>query len=704
MFSIHDWKGTKTRDISQRTLNVIWRGVPGGREACNMVHVYGTWWDRDPEEWIDHVLEPIARFNRQNPDAHLQIIIGTLYEMFVDIDPSHNEQAIHLDHRHAWKNHYLNVTSLKNFIEALIQWDHDPASDRGVIAGWYAFDEPNENGYDLHEYYKLIDVLKKTIGDDHSIYGDISPDIVCALGTEEPPPPRGNGFRHIKYHWINWDGRILEADDPRDRQFIVDEDRFPSRDGTYQGRWYFTQWPCDVLLIDYYKPYLWIPHSEIIDYYKHDWENLTDPSNRSGWISWIRAARDSDFVHYGDKRSWRSDNEWKLHALIPGLKGRDPDHPDYPNRNDLKRLIRFLRHLKIDGLWFYAWNDYLNNDLKKNWLRGEQWAKALENTLQESSSILLKADDDSLYTVDPRDQDNTKSKIMSQRIKIDTFSEKAILAFGHFLHKGGRQLLLYQHENTKRPSLLVNSEESGQKHFPFQDETILSMSACDFSVTGSDNLLLIVQNTIDKSRKIVTVTGFKDNDLHIIVHREYKRANFYPSLLAVEDFDGDRDDDLIVAFVTSGPKAWLSFFEDPSELQQKGQTIWISTEDTGLIEQIKTGNLDPDPAHEILLLNSNPTQEWHYLDLGFIRARLRQIHDRSVMLNNVSSKHPDNLQILDIDGDRVDELLFYSQQTDSLRLSFWNLLKRENIALPVLKNSIAIPTQNHRLLPISVLE
>ena len=379
MFSVLDLK--KKQPISEATLDSIWKGNEGGYEACNILHIYANWAYRDkPDVIINNLLEPILMYNQHNPEADLKVLIGTVYDMFISASPIREEHTI----GKKWKNHYLNnslIKKLHKFVIALYRWDEKQSRgdlNKRIVAGWYCFDEPSEQGMDLHEYYRLIDEIKSiedSLGSYHyPIYGDLSPEKhTNRKGFNEDYKPTCNinpldlKWKYLYEHRINWDGITLTCDDPEDYIFL--DKRFPSEDGTYKGRWYFTMWEADVLMIDFYGAQIY------------------------RWKDFFWKAR-KDFQHFGSKRSWKKkNNDWKLHAVLPGQLGYGSGinkwENNSPTHKDYHKIIKIVKDLDPDGIWFWAWNcSGCTTKISEYWLDGiYNWAEAVENEIENRQCL-----------------------------------------------------------------------------------------------------------------------------------------------------------------------------------------------------------------------------------------------------------------------------------------------------------------------------
>ncbi|MBN2564088.1 MAG: hypothetical protein JXB46_00095 [Candidatus Eisenbacteria bacterium] len=364
----------------QKQLDEICNGHTGGFEACNILQFYdnphkswhpeGLWWEGWPEETCGKILDPIQRLQPQ-----ASIILGPMYWMFVSADSTRFTPIADTD---AFTNQYLEpgLDMLNDYVRTICEWEHTTGST-GVVAGWYMADEPSLKGRDLAEYYRLVDAIRAAedfaisqdwIKDHHPMYVTLYPGIIT-----QPPDDRPSQTTEWRDRWINYNGRIYtrnpSAEELAGRRAtesgVINAARFPGDGGSYDGRYYFTQWEADNVLIDYYE--------------------RTDKLGANGWPAWIRHAR-SDFELRGSRRYGGCDHtcEWKLHAIIPGAYWQD-----FPTHEDMLEYIRHILDLDYDGIWFFPWTPKrtdthrFENSAMYRWLAPDtDWAGAVENKIR----------------------------------------------------------------------------------------------------------------------------------------------------------------------------------------------------------------------------------------------------------------------------------------------------------------------------------
>ncbi len=617
-------------------LDSIWRGYPGGYEACNVVHFYHDWWHRDgADDVIENILEPLSRYNAAHPGADLRVVIGTLYTMFVsakaDEDaPLHFIEPDGSRSRYQWMDHHLTPTlreQLTEYVRTLALWERRNAP--GIIAGWLAFEEPILHGQDLAEYYRLVDAVKAAEAAagvrHHPIYGVLHP----AGFIRDVPEDRAG-------RWINYDGRIFTkntGDFPtpgtggapigeRTGRIgdIIEGRRFPSPGGRYDGTWYYTMWEADVVLLEFYGP-------------PHTWVGRN-------WGTWISGAR-ADIAERGDRRSWEGD--WEVHPILPGLMGY---HVEY------SREAR--RRVTADGIWFYAWNHPCGGESNRcegtarhYWREpGLAWARAVEEELEGSDQLIVSR---SLGIPGNAPAGGT-TEAAAPRHVVDR----------HEIDGGARIL-----EGDFGPAAAVLSSEDDACR-------VTAMTAGDFDGDGDDELVIafsdpsLTANPVyfweDPEPGVVPGAGACSDGVRLVTVREY-----HVTALASGDFDGDADDELVIATSrserhTDNRVDVYEYFSGWTGSGSLGDPLTIHRGKTaaGYATAMAAGDFDGDGTDELMVALSN-----HGLDsneIRFVDGITREASPPPTIRTHPpvyesSSYHVAAMTAADYDGDTRDDLV-----------------------------------------------
>jgi hypothetical protein len=390
--------------LEYATLDSIWRGTPGGFEACNIIHVYEHAWHNWPVRAVEveqRILAPIAAFNSVT-GADIGVVIGPLYGMFVDCDDEGTLEPARA--QHAWLDHTFGndqAGDMLAYVGYLVGSDY-----ADVIAGWQLCDEAFLTGQDLAEYYKVVDLVKQ-IDPDRTLYTAL-PGKNWQPGVEDSTPNVGNRDTPRKRRWVNWNGGILVRnldglpvefvyefeDDPPEtvvideshvaaiagvgEPFVVDEDRYPAPDGAYDGEWYATMWEADVTILWHYGP---------------TWTRMG-----SFFPKEVATVRGHIRDHGGKRQGGAWQGDWELHLDFSALKGYygewpyDPSEFDeYPAHTDLHRNIRRGLELNADGVWLFSWDDCATgcNPARAYWTSNELWAEAVESEFEGWDRLVL---------------------------------------------------------------------------------------------------------------------------------------------------------------------------------------------------------------------------------------------------------------------------------------------------------------------------
>lgn len=378
-------------------IDSIWRGHPGGHEACNVVTFGDGQYFCDPswdpvkyprEEWPDSLitlfLEPLRAYN-DSTGADVKIVLGQLYRLFVSASPDEFLCVSQKDSAFGFKDHHLVAEGgrdlLENYLTVIGSWEKETENAQGLIAGWMLTDEPELWGCDLAAYYHLVDAVRsiedslaelEVIGAPHPLHVDLH------------ARSAADGFNYdfldaVKYKWINYNGEVFTTDkqhippglpsgtvcwDSIDQR-VVRANRFPSGpEGIYQGKLYYTLWEADVVHINYYKPLEYVEEA-------------------GNWGEWVAQARE-DFEEHGQ---WQyggpsTADDWNLHLVIPAFQVNM-----FPDNEDMHRYIRHVLDLNPDGIGFWNWRPQWPNGTepagKGYWFREHyDWAEAVENEME----------------------------------------------------------------------------------------------------------------------------------------------------------------------------------------------------------------------------------------------------------------------------------------------------------------------------------
>ncbi len=375
-------------------LTEIWRGHDGGFEACNTLHFYHAPNPTDDlaGQAIDRVLEPVHAYNLANPQAKLSVVIGGLYDLFVESTRDTSKQ---------WVNHEFSEAereSLVTYITALCEWEQGDSSRAGTIAGWYMADEPEWHGVDIADYYRLVDLVRET---EMAVTGANGHKMYVALLAEKFWQMGDSAASCTKHRWVNSDGTLFCTEETpdipdgvvatvTDPNAIVYDDgvtttRYPSSTGAYEHKWFYTMWEADVIILNSYRDEL------------EFWGRIMGPARH-------------DVTHHGSSRPW-GEGEWGVHAGVIALRGYRFDKysdegdlfgnpPSYPGHADMHSAIRHVRDLGAEGLWFYGWiHDCVNYEncrclgtAEEYWLHlsaAESWAEAAETEIEHRDMLIV---------------------------------------------------------------------------------------------------------------------------------------------------------------------------------------------------------------------------------------------------------------------------------------------------------------------------
>ncbi len=562
-------------------IDSIWRGHPGGFEACNVLHYYdgprSHPWPGWPDEVIDKILTPIAE---KAPDV--RIIMGALYRMFVSTDP---DEFVPLNGKQ-YVDYHLGpgLAMLEEYITKLCEWEQSqPPPTNRMIAGWYLDDEPFLQGRDLAEYYRLVDAVREIEDRNgfrrHPLYVAIFPGIITH------PDPKGRVKQAGVYSWINYDGVIYTNDtrhvpdvDPppvvKTIGDVVERGRFPSNAaGTYEGEWYFTIWEADHLMIDYYKP---LP----------DWGG-------DGWSAWVTMARE-DFREHG---RWRygegtaEADDWSLHAIVP-THAREFGGEMFPDREDLHAYVRHVLDLNVDGIWFYSWRPssepYDKTATKGYWADPRfDWASVIENEIEGRDQLLVgRSSLDLTAHVTERFEIATEAGSGREELgdALPIYSagpdgaRVVAMTAGDFDGDGaddlvaahqvlgtGRHVLYF----TRKPEGL-DASRLGEHELQIDGSArVIGLTSGDLDADGLDELILALSGG---DRDAITIARYSpswETDGSLVVSGHVKAVvpgqapDGRVTALAAGDYDGNGVDELLIAMASpSRDESWFHLIDD----------------------------------------------------------------------------------------------------------------------------------------------
>ena len=423
----------------------IWKGHPGGNEACNVFHFTdGPWryieehtpgeedwycaecWDEYPDLLIERFLEPLYDWSTgydplSQPDPEslrMRVILGPLYQMFVssvDGDPEPlDHQITRVKCEHKFLDHHLRPgrTHLSKYVRTICEWERDCAP--GLIAGWYVQDEPNCKGSDLAEYWELVDAVRAIedsigLAEHHPMY------VALAAGgflTHEDPPGEPPGAWN-PYVWasvqqcVNWNGQLYVREEPFvpfDYCGCTDENGDPIDISVDPNAVHFIgaaippipdddddRFPTPTG--DYEGEWLytvWEADHVMVDHYAPP-----DYGKDAGkWGAWISNAR-KHFELYGNKRYPKPEGSsqsegWYFDAAIPAHVNSE----GFPSHEELHGLTRHVADLNVDGIWYWAWwptgDSFRDSAIKGHWMDGNRnWAEVVENEIEGRDQLIM---------------------------------------------------------------------------------------------------------------------------------------------------------------------------------------------------------------------------------------------------------------------------------------------------------------------------
>ncbi len=650
--------------VTMARVDSIWRGNPGGHEACNLLFFYHSWWHRtEADSVIVRVLEPLRRYNRAHPGADLRIVIGPLYWMFVSASRDEDVELRFVEpdgsrSRYEWMDHHLTPAlrrDLTEYVRTICEWEEENAP--GMVAGWLGFEEPILYGQDLGEYYRLMDAVKEAESGGgyrrHDIYG-----VIHQAGFIHEVPEDRTG------RWVNVDGRIFAKDEsslpmPGTGGALIGvstggvgdfvDDRFPTGDGRYDGGWYYTMWEADVVMLEYYGP----PHT---------------PMGRN-WGKWISDAR-GDTEERGGRRSWPGD--WEIHAILPGLKGyhveRLPElggrlhtFTEFPRHGDLRNVIRHVADLGVDGIWFYAWehccdcgSNTCDGTARHYWRRrGFEWARAVEEEIEGSDQLVVARSETGLSAGIDRQitelfpMDDARGVARGDLGAPVTLGSEAAspcvataCAAGDFDGDGDDELVIAYSDSAFAVNRLYLLDPPGDGDAPpgecaggirlvtAQDRHVTAMAAGDLDGDGDDELILATARGADREdarvevyyhargRNAVDSTG--DLGEPLMLYDAGGAGDVlggaHATAVAAGDFDGDGTDEIVVALRRSsredGEIRFLDGIEpDTSPARDLGRYPPLSEFEGRQATAMTAADYDGDVADDLVIAWSGPTDE-----------------------------------------------------------------------------------------------
>lgn len=692
-------------DLLDARFDSIWQGHPGSYEACNIVQFYdGPWrqdlehkWEFYPSDLVNEFLHPFYHWSANSDGIvdpstlRVRVVLGPLYNMFVTGDPSQcNHDTVGVcNHDDAppcplcaeidaakpsFMDHHLEpgLLHLQHYMDAILDFE---AEHSGFIAGWYMADEPDLSGWDLAEYYKLVDTVR-AMEDARPNPHHLPMYVALAAAAHLTDDPELNTFADLgngslnqwiaQQQVINWNGTLYGVTQGATHLYTWEEDnqlhettltvtktigdviwpRFPTADGTYQGEWPYTMWEADHVMPDYYAP-------------------LTESSRRATkWGYWVTQAR-NDFRELGSKRYGDCGEpcDWYFDAVIPSFVRNG-----FPAHKDMHGYIRHVEDLNVDGIWFFSWRPvhewWTMSAGRGYWLGAAwNWSQAVENEIEGQDEIIAS------WKLDP-----TGTCVLQRfGIEYDTYLRHGSFgamtpiptggstacvtraASGDFDGDGDADLVLGSYSETV-PHWSLDMYEltfSGSpptymwRKYPLPlptewvDQEVLDVTSGDFNCDGRDELAIACQYTIEsepawcvEAYKFCTAWrtggGLRQPD-HFDTVLSSAGDDVCPSAITAGDFDGNGADELLMAFSTpSDPPGgneshWMRFADgifSTDGVSVYGSWTTQSLIGVGSVLDLTAGDYDGDTDESILIFTQATDDEgrWRHnlqrVDLG----------------------------------------------------------------------------------------